>query len=587
MNSKCSSLIFVLLFAISLHSAQAQQYLKTKGTSIVDATGKEIILRGMGLGGWMLQEAYMMQMSDVAGRQGEIRARIESVIGKNGADEFYAAWWANHCTKADIDALARWGFNSIRLPMHYNLFTLPIEQEPKKGKNTWLERGFTMTDSLLKWCAANKMYLILDLHAAPGGQGKDANINDYDATKPSLWESPENKQKTIALWRKLAERYGKQDWIGGYDLINEPNWAFTEGAHPNGIDEKNNADIWQLYIEITKAIREVDKRNIIYVEGNGWANNFEGMPPAWDSNMAINFHGYWNPNATESIQKFLDLREKYNLPLWMSESGENSNQWFTERIKLLEMNNIGWAWWPMKKIGSVVGPLTVEKIPGYQSLLDYWKNGGNKPDENFSKKILMGITEKLKYENCEFHPDVIDAIFRQLINPTAIAYKETSIPGLIHFTDFDMGGHNFAYRDNDYKNTGEGNQKQWNTGWSYRNDGVDIHWVKDSDKRSNKYAVFSIEKDEWIKYTTNVKEAGTYKVEIRLKKNTEAASLRIDSNDETLVNVCATNPMSEINVWESIVVENIHLQKGVQTLKIYFEVGDFEVGFMEWIRTGE
>ena len=64
-----------------------------------------------------------------------------------------------------------------------------------------------MTDDLLKWCAANKIYLILDLHAVPGGQGKDANISDYDPSKPSVWESEENQKKTVALWKKLAERY--------------------------------------------------------------------------------------------------------------------------------------------------------------------------------------------------------------------------------------------------------------------------------------------------------------------------------------------------------------------------------------------
>jgi aryl-phospho-beta-D-glucosidase BglC (GH1 family) len=68
-----------------------------------------------------------------------------------------------------------------------------------KGENTWLEEGFKMTDDLLKWCADNKMYLILDLHAAPGGQGNDANISDNDKSKPSLWESEENQKKTIAF----------------------------------------------------------------------------------------------------------------------------------------------------------------------------------------------------------------------------------------------------------------------------------------------------------------------------------------------------------------------------------------------------
>ena len=48
----------------------------------------------------------------------------------------------NHVTKKDIDSLAKWGFNSVRLPMHYNLFTLPIEDEPVAGQNTFLDKGF-------------------------------------------------------------------------------------------------------------------------------------------------------------------------------------------------------------------------------------------------------------------------------------------------------------------------------------------------------------------------------------------------------------------------------------------------------------
>lgn len=97
-----------------------------------------------------------------------------------------------------------------------------------------------MTDELLQWCKDNKMYLILDLHAAPGGQGNDANISDNDKSKPSLWESEENQKKTIALWKKLAQRYKDEAYIGGYDLINEPNINFT-GSNPNGTDEQSNA----------------------------------------------------------------------------------------------------------------------------------------------------------------------------------------------------------------------------------------------------------------------------------------------------------------------------------------------------------
>ena len=92
---------------------------------------------------------------------------------------------------------------------------MPNEDEPVAGQDTWLDQGFEMADNLLEWCAANEMYLILDLHAAPGGQGKDAHISDYNPNKPSLWESTENKRKTVALWRKLAERYANEPWMGG------------------------------------------------------------------------------------------------------------------------------------------------------------------------------------------------------------------------------------------------------------------------------------------------------------------------------------------------------------------------------------
>src|SRR5688572_18760306 len=214
-------LLYFLFSLYSLHSFS--QGLKVKDKFIVDKKGNPVLLRGMGLGGWMLQEPYMMQLSGIAATQQDIKNKIIDLIGIKNTDIFYNEWLLNHCTKADIDSMASWGFNSVRLPMHYNLYTLPIELELVKGKNTWLNKGFALTDSLLKWCKANKMYLILDLHAAPGGQGNDVAIADRDSTKPFLWQNELNQQKTIALWEKLAKRYVNEEWIGGYDLINEPN----------------------------------------------------------------------------------------------------------------------------------------------------------------------------------------------------------------------------------------------------------------------------------------------------------------------------------------------------------------------------
>ena len=222
--SKMKKKYLIIIFLLSSMFSWSQN-LRTEGKNIVDGSGNEVILKGMGLGGWMLQEGYMMQSSEVADTQHEFKNRLIDLVGIDKTNEFYDAWLANHVTKKDIDSLAKWGFNSVRLPMHYNLFTLPIEDEPVTGSNTWLPKGFTMVDNLLDWCESNNMYLILDLHAAPGGQGANAAISDYDSSKPSLWESQDNKDKTIALWRKLAERYKDEPWIGGYDLLNEVNWS--------------------------------------------------------------------------------------------------------------------------------------------------------------------------------------------------------------------------------------------------------------------------------------------------------------------------------------------------------------------------
>ena len=263
--------------------------------------------------------------------------------------------------------------------MHYNLFTLPVEAEPVAGKNTWKTIGFALTDSLVSWCKANYMYVFLDLHAAPGGQGNDLNISDRDPSKLALWQSEANKQKTIALWRKLAERYSNERTVGGYDILNEPNWGFEDTVNDrNGLQEKKNVELRQLLMDITKSIREVDNRHIIIIEGNGWGNNYNGMLRPSDGNMVLSFHKYWNSNDLKSIQHILNFREQYNMPVWLGETGENSNVWFTEAIHLFETNNIGWSWWPLKKLGNN-NPLQIKSNPDYNALVDYWNGKSDKP----------------------------------------------------------------------------------------------------------------------------------------------------------------------------------------------------------------
>ena len=566
-TTKFHVLLLFLLPALILQ-ANGQGFLKTQGHIIVNEKNEKVILRGMGLGGWMLQEGYMFRVGNI-GQQYKIRAKISELIGPEKTQAFYDEWLRSHTNKRDIDSMAAWGFNSIRLPMHFNLYTLPVDEEPVPGQNTWLEKGFALTDSLLSWCKANHMYLILDLHATPGGQGNDLPISDRHPEKPSLWESEANRHKMIALWHKLAERYANEPWIGGYDIINEPNWGFEDAEDKRGTKESKNIPLKQLMQDITKAIREVDKNHIIIIEGNGFGNNYNGILPAWDDNMVLSFHKYGNFTDVASIQRFLDLREKYNLPLWMGESGENSNNWFTNTIRMVESNDIGWAWWQLKKIG-INNPLEIRINPGYQAILDYWNGKGPAPSPEEAYEALLEFVRNTRLENTVYHKDVTDAMFRQVVSAAAIPFKEHVIgnKAVIRAVDYDLGRNGSAYADADtasYHYT-PGVNTQGNRGHAYRNDGVDIK------NEGNEFYVFHTESGEWLQYTAQVAAAGNYtlRVKVAADEDTAGARFSISSNGKILA---AGIPVPAGSGWQAVTLKNIPLPKGTNRIRMEFVQG--------------
>lgn len=564
--------------------AFGQGFLKASGKNIVNERGENILLRGVGLGGWMLQEGYMLGLGK-EGQQYKIRERIEALLSKEQTQEFYDVWLANHTTKADIDSLKNWGFNSVRLPMHYNLYTLPVEQEPVQGKNTWLSKGFALTDSLLSWCKSNGMYLILDLHAAPGGQGNDLNISDRNPDKPSLWESEANQQKTIALWKELATRYAKEPTIAGYDILNEPNWGFDDLANDkNGIKEKNNIPLKKLYENITRAIREVDQKHIIIIEGNGWGNNYNGLLGPWDENMVLSFHKYWNFNDTKSIEKILQYREEYNIPVWLGETGENSNVWFTEAIRLFETNNIGWAWWPLKKLGAN-NPLQIKSNLNYIDLLDYWNGKTDKaPKES---NVYSGLLELATYTNINTnikHIDVVDAMIRQPHSNATMPFKQNTINNnsIVNAVDYDLGVNGAAYYDKDSGNyhISTGKRSSGNRGGVYRNDGVDIY--KDSSKYES-YYVGSIEDGEWLEYTVTIIEKGNYTIKFLVANgNAIQGTISLTDNGKTIAKAVVIPNTGGDKNWSVIEVKNLSFSAGVHHLRIKIDKGGFNLKEMQF-----
>jgi endoglucanase len=546
--------LWISLFFILFHPfGYSQGFLKTSGKKIINGYGQEVLLRGMGLGGWLVQEGYMLQTSDFANAQWQIREKISALIGEVKTEEFYQLYRENYVRKKDIDKLAEWGFNSVRLPMHFNLFN------PQPG--VYSEEGFKYIDSLLSWCRPHNMYVILDLHAAAGGQSAN-NICDYNPALPSLWESEQNRTRTIELWRSIALRYAAEDLIGGYDLLNEPAWELGPV----------NQMLMDLYQDITSAIRQVDTNHIIFIEGNWYATDFRGLTPAWDNNMVYSFHKYWNSNSSSSIASYLTIRNTTNTPLWLGESGENSNVWFNECIELVESNNIGWAWWPHKKIDNIAGPVSAVKTPGYEYLLKYWRGQAVKPTQEYAINALFGMANKLDLDECNLNPGVTDALFRQKNNTSSKPWKHHKIPGIIYAADYDMGKHNYAYKDTDYQNVGGGS---WNTGGKYRNDGVDIEAC--SDIVSNGFNVGWTNTGEYLSFTAEVEADGLYDIEIRIASNQAGGKMLLKMDNINLGSVLDVPVTGGWQEWSSIFLEEVYLSKGLHTLRTDFYFGGFNV----------
>ena len=554
--------LFFLLF-IFFQTVSFSQNLKADGKKIVDGNGNEVLLKGYAPGGWLLIEGYMMHETDGSvGAQHEIKEKLTDLMGSEKTEEFFKKWRENHFTKRDVDSLAAWGFNSIRVPLHYNLFTLPIQDEPNSGQNTWLDEGFNIIDNILDWAKPHKMYVILDLHAAPGGQGRNTDISDYDPDKPSLWESDQNKSKTVALWKKIAERYKDNEWIGGYDLLNEPNWEL-----PGGVDLKD------LYVRITNAIREVDDKHIIIIEGNDYANNFTGLTPPWDDNLVYSFHKYWNSTNADDLDWILPLREQHNVPLWMGESGENSNTWYTDAVSLFEANNVGWAWWAMKKIGSVNSPYRIRVNEGYQKILNYWKDGGDKPSEQDAYDAMMKLADNALSENCIYRKGISDALLRQPHTDNTIPFKNTQqIPGVVFLSDYDLGKNNHAYYDNDIAtyHQSSGSFTAWNRGWRYRNDGVDIETNSDN-VNSNGHHIGFVEKGEWTKYSVKVNSSGIYRVRLRHASEENGGKLYLSLNDQNVSSILTTNSSGSWFSFITTTIEGVIMEEGNHSLKLHFD----------------
>ena len=519
----------------------SQGFLHVENGNIVDGTGNPILLKGLGLGGWLVPEGYMLNIPGY-GSPTEIENKIEALLGADLAVEFWTLYHENYVAQADIDQIAEWGFNSIRIPFHYKQFSPSPDEEN--------QFGYDIVDSLLSWCAPYNMYIILDMHCAPGGQNH-GEISDSDGTA-RLWLEDGYKEHTIEIWNDIATYYANETLIWGYDLINEQ-------VLPDGISSE---DLRDLYIDITNSIREVDTNHLLFIEGNWYGTDFTSLTPPWDSNMSYSFHKYWNDVTQGTIQYLINMGGAYAIPLWLCETGENYNHWGHEVIQLCESNNIGWNWWTHKKLEKITSPLSAIITPQYQDILDYWNGNGSQPSSLYAQAALFGMAENLKIEHCETRPGVIPALMDPTFGETPKPVKIHSIPGTIAAVDYDIGARNVAYTDVDYMNTGGGG---YNWGWSYRNDGVDIE--ANGDENGLPYNVGWTDVGEWMGYTIEDVTAGTYDVTVSISAMSADGIFFLQLGEQNLGVLNAPSTGGWHN-WQDMVIPNVAIGDEPQYLKL-------------------
>lgn len=369
-------------------------YVHQKGHMIYGIDQEPLRLEGVGLNGWLLPEGYMFNSIETINRPRHFYQWTEDLLGKEESDRFWERFRDTFITETDIKWIKEKGFNSVRIPFDYAVLFEPSEThvdiKPK-------EKGMFYLDQAIRWCHEHQIYAILDLHGAPGGQ-TGANIDNSLHDHPDLFTNNLYKEQTIYLWTYLAQRYKDEIYLAAYDLLNEP--------LPNQFSQYND-QLVPLYQAIIKGIRSVDPHHMITIEGNHWATEVDIFKERMDHNLLIQFHKYWSPFDTISIQSYLMLRDKLNVPIFMGEGGEHHLLWYSGAFKLYHQHEISWNFWSYKKMTTDNSLVSFDEPMMWQRCL--------KKDPTLTKTMIDNTMEAFLHaiedSSCTHHEDVINHLF--------------------------------------------------------------------------------------------------------------------------------------------------------------------------------
>jgi hypothetical protein len=342
--------------------ANQRSFLRVSGTDIVDGYGRPVILKGAAIGGFLNMENFI---TGYPGHEHEHRASMASVLGKEKAQYFFDRLLHHFFTEEDAEFFASLGLNCIRVPFNYRHFMDDLENPP-----VFKQAGFDMLDKVVGICRKYNLYVILDLHAVPGGQNQDWHC-DSGLSRAMFWDFKVFQDQVIDLWVAIAKHYANDPIVAGYNPLNEP----ADPAHVRLLD-------W--YGRVHAAIHAVDPNHILFLDGNTYSmdfSHFESILP----NVVYSCHDYatmgfpipGQPLYTGTAEQKAKLKSQFNrkvqfmrdwdVPIWNGEFGpvypdaqraENAQNVLRSRVELLREqlriyadSNVSWSIWLYKDIG--------------------------------------------------------------------------------------------------------------------------------------------------------------------------------------------------------------------------------------------
>ena len=307
-------------------------FVKTDGAKIIDENGKAIGLYGTNLGGWLVQESWLVP-TDIGKTYGQIDMMLDLAnrFGEDGMYRLLDVYEDNWVSELDFKRIKDLGLNCVRIPFTYMNLTNPIKKVGDKYERTPYaelavdESKFARLDWAIEMCKKYSLYAILDMHGAVGSQ--NGNDHSGDIAYPDggrLWGDDETgeicRAKTKEIWIAIANRYKNEPTVAVYDLMNEP------GIKKNG-NQTTTSRTHEYFDELYKAIREVDKNHIISVE-SCWTS-FDLPNPAkygWE-NVIYQYHHYnWASSGVANAAYYGQqitwnnlATKKYNVPILIGE----------------------------------------------------------------------------------------------------------------------------------------------------------------------------------------------------------------------------------------------------------------------------